>query len=564
VSYSTYAYDAQGRVASSELAGGAERLTFVYSAPGSFGYVYDASGSARSYSFVNSAGVLRPSAVSAPCPSCGSTQKSTVYDAALQPTKEIAHDGSVAFVAYDAKGRETERATFASSYASSTTRPALNLASRVVSTQWHATFNLPTQAAEPNKTTANTYNAKGLLTSQSWTATTDATGAAKFTAVKTGSTYATTWSYSASSLATTIVTKETAAGATVATETGRWTAAYNTTGDMTAETRKYASANPPRADETTRYSAFRADGTAQNVVTANGKTATLIFTPRGAVREIAVASTGVPSQRTQFLYGPTNRPQEVQLPDASKVRFEFNTLGRLNAVSDSSGGRFEYTFASDGSIQSRLDTGNAAALTSRVLASYDPLGWAIAGAALPTSAALASSLALQSGVTAAAATQEASVADALALSTSKQKRAACIAACVAAGTYAGAAGGRYVGGATLGVAGTALGTALPGVGNVVLGTAGAVAGGAGGSRAGAWAGSLAGAAAAAAICPSEEDECDLQRRVDEDRCVAEAGARYGRRGVAICQHSAMQRYAECLRFGRGGIRTPLAGVDTPL
>jgi YD repeat-containing protein len=360
------------------------------------------------------------------------------------------------------------------------------------------------------------------------------------------------------------VTKETAAGATTAVETGRWTAAYNTTGDMTAETRKYTSANPPRTDETTKYSAFRADGTAQTVVTANGKTATLSFTPRGAVREIAIAATGVPSQRTQFLYGPTNRPQEVTLPDSAKVRFEFSALGRLNAVSDSSGGRFEYTFASDGSIQSRLDTGNAAALNSRVLAAYDPLGWAIAGTALPTSAALTSSMALQGVVNAAAGTQEASIADALALSTSKQKRAACIAACVAAGTYAGAAGGRYVGGATLGVAGTALGTALPGVGNVALGTAGAIAGGAGGSRAGAWAGSLAGAAVAAAICPSQEDECDLQLRVDGDRCVAEAGARYGRRGVAICQHSATQRYAECLRFGPSGIRTPLAGVDTPL
>jgi YD repeat-containing protein len=119
----------------------------------------------------------------------------------------VAHDGSVTFLAYDARGRETERAVFPASYSTATTRPALANATRVVSTKWHATFNLPTQVAEPNKTTAKTYNSKGMLTGQSWTATTDATGAAKFTAVKTGSTYATGWGYNSSNVVTSAVRK---------------------------------------------------------------------------------------------------------------------------------------------------------------------------------------------------------------------------------------------------------------------------------------------------------------------------------------------------------------------
>jgi YD repeat-containing protein len=147
-----------------------------------------------------------------------------------------AHDGTVTFTAYDSKGRETESATFAASFSTATARPALANASKVVSTKWHATFALPTQVAEPNKLTTNTYNAKGMLTGQSWTATTDATGAAKFNALKTGSTYATGWGYNANSLATSIVTRETAAGATAAVETGRWTLAYKTNGDLTKST----------------------------------------------------------------------------------------------------------------------------------------------------------------------------------------------------------------------------------------------------------------------------------------------------------------------------------------
>jgi hypothetical protein len=146
------------------------------------------------------------------------------------------HGGTVTFTAYDSKGRETERATFPSSFQSATTRPALSNASKVTSTTWHTSFNLPTTVAEPHKITTRSYNAKGMLTGQSWTATTDATGAAKFTALKTGSTYATGWGYNANSLATSIVTRETAAGATVAVETGRWTQTVNASGDVTRVT----------------------------------------------------------------------------------------------------------------------------------------------------------------------------------------------------------------------------------------------------------------------------------------------------------------------------------------
>jgi YD repeat-containing protein len=320
VSYSTYAYDAQGRVASSELAGGAERLTFSYGSPGSLSTVFDASGSARSYSFVNSAGVLRPTAVSAPCPSCGSTQKSTVYDAALQPTKQIAHDGSVTFSAYDTKGRETERATFASSYAGSTTRPALNLASKVVSTQWHATFNLPTQVAEPNKTTANTYNAKGLLTAQSWTATTDATGAAKFTAVKTGSTYATTWSYSASNLATTILTKETAAGATVAVETGRWTHSYSALGDQ-------VQVKDVTANKASQFSTVTPVGMPLTGVAQDGRAFTLQYDARGQVKRLQLGTYAV-----DYTFNQIGKLTGALASDGGSVTVSYDSSGRLTTL----------------------------------------------------------------------------------------------------------------------------------------------------------------------------------------------------------------------------------------
>jgi YD repeat-containing protein len=243
VRWATYTYDNQGRVTRSEHVGGTDRVDFsyyswqeerrttvtTYGATGPVSSVYDfATDWAKGHRTVKS--------VSAPCALCGSTAQGTSYSTAGDKTREIAHDGTITFYKYDAKGRDTERATFPASFSTATTRPALANATKVVSTKWHASFNLPTQVAEPNKLTTNTYNAKAMLTGQSWTATTDATGAAKFNALKSGSTYATGWGYNANSLATSIVTRETAAGATTAVETGRRTFTYDVGGNVTKST----------------------------------------------------------------------------------------------------------------------------------------------------------------------------------------------------------------------------------------------------------------------------------------------------------------------------------------
>jgi YD repeat-containing protein len=202
----TYAYNGEGKAISSEKAGGAEKLTFHYSGDGRT-HVTDYTGPngsavTRSYYIQVKNGVARPTGITAPCPLCGSTQQSTVYGdgttanggagANGQPIKTVAHDGTVTFYTYDAKGRETEQATFPASFAGSATKPALSSATAVISTQWHATHNLPTKRAEPGRITAYTYaNANattgmgaGNLTGQSETITTDATGAAKFTATQ--------------------------------------------------------------------------------------------------------------------------------------------------------------------------------------------------------------------------------------------------------------------------------------------------------------------------------------------------------------------------------------------
>ena len=269
----TYGYETGGRTSSTVKAGGVDRVQFQYSPDLVRTVVAEYStGTARNvtYTFANQAGVMRPTTASASCSLCGNTAQATEYDAAGNKTKEVAHDGSVTFYAYDAIGRETERAVFASGYQNSSPRPALNLATSVTSTKWHATWKLPTQIAEAGKVTTYTYDSKGNLSGQSWAATTDPTGALAFAATKTGSTYTTGWGYNASSLNTSVVQK------TDAIETGRWTSTYNTLGDAT-------STKDVTNSRTAKMTQYDARGNMLAGTTDVGVPISLGYSPRGFI-----------------------------------------------------------------------------------------------------------------------------------------------------------------------------------------------------------------------------------------------------------------------------------------
>jgi YD repeat-containing protein len=229
----TYSYDDQGRVIETSRAGGSDRVQFGYGANFQSTQVTEYStgkASTRTYTFQNMGGVIRPTGVTAPCSLCGSTAQSTLYNPSGDKVREVGHDGTVTFFAYDSRGRVTERATYPVGYASFTTRPALANASKVVTTRWHAAWNLPLQVAEPRQITSNIYDARGNLTSSTVAATSDTTGATQFAAAPTGATTATSSTYATNNLPTTIVQSVNGV------ETQRWTLTYNASGDATGIT----------------------------------------------------------------------------------------------------------------------------------------------------------------------------------------------------------------------------------------------------------------------------------------------------------------------------------------
>lgn len=313
----TYAYNAANQAISTQGANGADRLEFQYSGNSNTLVTDYGGGSAvqRGYGFTVSNGVIRPSYVTSPCPLCGNTQASTSYDAAGNISKTIGHDGQVSFYAYDARGRETERATFPSSYQSATTRPALSAATSVTSTQWHVTWKLPLQVAEPGKLSSYSYDAKGNLTGQSWTATTDATGAQGFGAAATGSTYATGWAYDGNSLPVSIVEQ------TGATETGRWTLAYNASGGVSRMT------DVTGGNLVATIDLYDAHGHALEALDFAGTARTQQVSPRGILTGISFGT-----QTTSYQLNALGLPWRVTNPFGDVTEYVYDANHRLIEV----------------------------------------------------------------------------------------------------------------------------------------------------------------------------------------------------------------------------------------
>lgn len=184
----TYLYTNDGRVFRSEGAQGQNIVDVQLLGPTS-AQVIDRSGPSPVVSTLQweqVQGMVRPTSVSAPCPLCGNTAASVAYTATGEVARRVAHDGRVTFFSYDAKGRETQRATYAASFAGAVTRPALSLAEAVTTTQWHAIWMLPLQRSEPGAIATWTYDTKGNVSTERRQATTDATGASGLAAARTG------------------------------------------------------------------------------------------------------------------------------------------------------------------------------------------------------------------------------------------------------------------------------------------------------------------------------------------------------------------------------------------
>ncbi len=355
--YATYAYDDKIRTTSSALAGGVNQYQFQYG-DNYQTTVTDPTGKTSVYSFLKQNGVLLPTSISAPCGLCGSTRKSSSYDANNNLTQEIDYNGTVTTHAYDSEKREIQRVDGAGTSSARTT-----------TTVWHKLWNLPTQIASPTKLETYSYDSNGNLTRYSETPTADSDGSQGINAATTGVARTTNWTYTADGQ----VATHRGPRANLSTAT---TYVYRTADD-TATPPQYRKGDlyqiiDPLGHATT-INRYDASGRPLQMTDANGAVTAFTYSNRGWLISQTITPASGTGQTTNYGYDAVGQLTKVTLPDGSSVSFSYDAAHRLTGAADSQGNSIAYSLDAMGNRTQEQVTDPNGVLTRRVDRVFDSM-----------------------------------------------------------------------------------------------------------------------------------------------------------------------------------------------
>jgi RHS repeat-associated protein len=348
--HALYTYGSGGRAMSTELAGGVDRYTMVYTSD-SRTTVTDPLLTTRTYDNTIILGMKHPTETSSACPSCGGTvAKSNGYDANGNVSSRIDFNNNETRYTYDlTRNLQTSRTeAFGSTRA------------RTIDTQWHPAYRLPTQVDEPGKRTTFGYDASGNLTAR--------------TELDTSTSESRTWSYTYNSVGQVL----TADGPrTDVADVTTYTYYTCTTGYQCGQVETITNA----LGQVTTYNTYNAHGQPLTITDPNGVVTTLTYDPRQRL-----TSRTVGSEQTTFEYWPTGLLKKATLPDGSYIEYAYDAAHRLTGVNDSQGNRIAYTLNAMGNRTKEdvFDPANALTQTrTRVFNTLNRLTQEIAAAGTP-------------------------------------------------------------------------------------------------------------------------------------------------------------------------------------
>jgi len=294
--FATFAYDAQGRAISAELAGNADRYQVSYPATGTASVV-DPLGTSRTYFYGTTQGKLAVTGASLPSGKSAADAASRVQDANGLVTSETDFKGVTTRYTWDAARR----------LPLSVTTAAGTPEARTVTTQWHATFSLPVLITEAGRTTAYTYDAQGNRLSQTLADT--ATSKAQLWQ----------WTYNPQGLAAT----QTAPNGAVTTYTyayGALTSAVNALGQETLY-------------------AYDGANRVARVTAPNGLTTVYSYDARDRLLTQTVGG----HQTTALTYNPTGTLATLTLPTGLVLNYTYDAAHRLTGWSNNRGEQGSFT-----------------------------------------------------------------------------------------------------------------------------------------------------------------------------------------------------------------------------
>ena len=377
VRYATFGYNGL-YAASTQHAGGVDKYTITAFAPYQTAAISDPLNASREYDYSTTSGLVYQYLESQPaCAGCrNSVYFSSLHDNNANLTWFHDFNWNQTCLAYDtARNLETLRLEGVDSDSSCPTtllgyQPAAGSIERLISTQWHPNWRLPTSKAEPGRITTWVYNGQVdpfaggtatcappaatlpdgeplvVLCKLVEQATTDATGGGGFGAMALPGVAPRIrqWQYNASGQ---VLTDTDPRGNVTTYSYYADSTSGHTIGDLQFRSNALG--------QKTTFNSYTASGQILQSTDANGVATTYTYDLRGRLTSRSIAG-----ETTTFSYYPTGLLQTVTLPDGSYLTYTYDGAHRLTQINDRLGNKIVYT----------LDAiGNHTAETT-----YDPSG----------------------------------------------------------------------------------------------------------------------------------------------------------------------------------------------
>lgn len=322
VLFASWTYDSQGRAIESKHAGDVDKVSLTFGVDGTNQYTdeTDPLGTTRRSTFKPFGKSLLKSANSQPGGAgCTASSSSLDYDANGNIASTVDFKGNKTTYVFDlTRNLETRR-----------TEAVGAPEQRIIDTQWHPTYRLPTKITESGRTTELTYDNHAHVTLKTVTDTSVTPNVVRSTSY--------TYVYNAD-VNNPYVQKLTVDGPR--TDVSDVTVYdFDLKGNLSKVTQQATSATTL----VTKYENYDAVGRVGTITAPNGKVTQLTYTPRGLLKTRVVGYGSTTPQTTTFDYDNVGNLINVTLPDYSSVNYTYDAAHRLTDIRDGLGNRIHYT-----------------------------------------------------------------------------------------------------------------------------------------------------------------------------------------------------------------------------
>lgn len=345
VRYATWSYGSNGRVATSEHAGGVENYSFSYNSTANTVTVTNPLSKNAIYHLARIAGkntnqLTRIQGQASA--NCVASDSYFTYNANTFVTDVTDAEGRITHYVRDNRGNPT-----------SITRAYGTLAAQTNTYTWHPTINVPTQSVEPGLTTDYTWTS-GRLTQLTQADTTTHT----IPYSTNGQTRTWSFTYTTGGLLASVDGPLSGSGDTA-------TYTYNSSGFVATVTNEVS--------QVTTVTAWNGRGQPTSATDPNGIVWTLTYDDVGCLKTYTIDPSGS-AALTSIDYSAPGDVTKITRPNGSYLQYTYDNARRLTKIEDNSGAYVEYNRDNLGNATARRVKDSGGTIVFPQTATFDELG----------------------------------------------------------------------------------------------------------------------------------------------------------------------------------------------